>query len=296
MKKIIYFLLILGSVNLTAQSDFTITSTDNTQLHIREFGVGDPLILLAGGPGLTSDYLKPVWEKLSTKYRCIVIDQRGTGKSTIATIDSTNMSMGNYCNDIEALRKHLQLEKINLAGHSWGAMLAMEYTSNYPDKVKNLILLGPGGPTLKFTSYFFDNMKLRLWEEDLNDIELMKSKNKGALEMNWVGYFFNRKEALNSRSIIDFEALNGQPNVGQYTIGNYFSKGDQRVELLKYYKGVVHIIQGRQDPMGESTVYEIKGILPQTQINFIEKCGHFPWLEGESQQIKFYEHLFDSLK
>ena len=47
---------------------------------------------------------------------------------------------------------------MTLIGHSWGGMLSMEYASRHPDRVDKLILLGPGGPTDKFSSYFSDNM------------------------------------------------------------------------------------------------------------------------------------------
>jgi pimeloyl-ACP methyl ester carboxylesterase len=43
------------------------------------------------------------------------------------------------------------------------------------------------------------------------------------------------------------------------------------------------------------TEYEIKELLPQAQVTFIEKCGHFPWLENEKQVSKFYQVLRSAL-
>ena len=85
-------------------------------------------------------------------------------------------------------------------------------------------------------------------------------------------------------------------SLSQYTVPNYFLLQDERVDLLRNYHNIVHIIQGRQDPMGESTVFEIKEIMPQAQIHFIEKCGHFPWLENEKQIKEFYQLLRNALK
>ena len=66
--------------------------------------------------------------------------------------------------------------------------------------------------------------------------------------------------------------------------------------MLKNYKGTVYLIQGRQDPVGESTIYEIRDLLPQLQIHFIEKCGHLPWLENNAQVKKFFDLLYEGLQ
>ncbi len=57
---------------------------------------------------------------------------------------------------------------------------------------------------------------------------------------------------------------------------------------LKKYKGSVYLVQGRQDPMDASTAFEIRNILPGTVIHFVEKSGHFPWLEGDDQATDFF--------
>jgi proline iminopeptidase len=146
----LFFLLwITLSVNSYAQVGYYITSEDQTGLYVEEYGTGKPVVLLSGGPGLNPVLLEALWENLSQDYRTIILHQRGTGKSFVQTVDSTSMSMDNYVNDLEALRKHLALEKITIAGHSWGGMLAMEYPSKRPERTEKLILLSSGGPTFK---------------------------------------------------------------------------------------------------------------------------------------------------
>ena len=152
-------------------------------------------MLLSGGPGLNSDYLNPIWEKLSSNFRCIVMDQRGTGKSIVPSVDSTSMSMANYVNDLEALREHLKLGEIIFIGHSWGGMLAMEYTAIRPDNVKQLILVGSGGPSANFFSYFGDNIFMRLHESDFHEMSLLDSLKKSNLSAICPGYFFDRNMA-----------------------------------------------------------------------------------------------------
>lgn len=296
MKLILIVFISLISLKVFAQREYILSSSDQTQLHVREFGVDEPIILLSGGPGLNADYLKPIWDTLSKTYRCVILDQRGTGKSVISVVDSASMSMEKYVYDIEALQLYLELDKVTLVGHSWGGMLAMEYASRYPEKVQRLVLIGPGGPTALFTSYFKDNMTMRLYKEDLEEAKMLSDQEESTLEAVWPGYFFDREKGLISKNNIDFKSISGQKGVNNITAYNYFSSGDERVLLLKKYKGEVHIIQGRQDPIGESTVYEIKEVMLQSEFHFIEGCGHFPWLENEKQVTEFYSLLRESLK
>ena len=296
MKYLFVLLLILLSINTYSQSEYFVTSADQTRLYVREFGSGEPLILLAGGPGLNAIYLEAIWENLSSDYRCIVLDQRGTGKSILTRVDSAALTMENYVGDLEALRNHLELEQISLIGHSWGGMLAMEYAAKYHKNLKNLILLNPGGPTSKFFSYFSDNIQMRLRAEDKREAQVLDSLGKSDLKAIFPGYFFNRERALDLKDTWDFDSIFGQPGVMGFTFSDFVTTQKSRVSHLKNYTGTVHIIQGRQDPIGESTVYEIKEFLPQSQVTFIEKCGHFPWLENDEQVAKFYKVLRSALK
>jgi proline iminopeptidase len=241
--------------------------------------------------------LGAVIDSLSNHFKCVVLDQRGTGKSILNQVDSTALTMTNYVNDIEALRKHLRLEQIQVIGHSWGGMLAMEYASRRPNNVKNLILMNPGGPTGNFFTYYGDNIYMRLHEEDIKEMEMLSSSGKSSFSAIFPGYFFNREKALKAKNEIDFDSWFGQPGgITGITFSNYTSSQSQRVNQLKKYKGKVNIILGRQDPIGASTVFEIRDILSQSEIHFIEKCGHFPWLENETQVKNFYSLLYGFLE
>jgi proline iminopeptidase len=290
MKKLFLLILFVGLNTAFAQKNFYITGADGTKLYVQEFGSGNPLVILSGGPGLNAVYMDSVYRYLSSHYRCIVPDQRGTGKSIISPVDSQTLSMMNYINDLEALRKYLKLEQLTLVGHSWGGMLAMEYASRHPLQTQKLVLLGPGGPTDKFFTYFGDNIDMRLHEEDQREAAQLDSLKKPDLKAIFPGYFFSRERALASKGMVTDE-IHGQKGVNSLAIKNYVSTKTDRVNLLKNYKGEVHIIQGRQDPVDESTIYEIKEILPQSQIYILEKSGHFPWLEKKEQALKFFEVL-----
>ena len=297
MKIIIQISIVLTTICSFGQTEYFITSKDQTKIHINEFGAGEPIVILAGGPGLNAVYLKPVIDSLSYHYKCIVLDQRGTGKSILNKVDSTALTMANYVNDIEALRKHLKLAQIKIIGHSWGAMLAMEYASRKPDNISSLILLNPGGPTNSFTTYYGDNIAMRLHEEDIEEATSLNKSGKSNLSAIFPGYFFDREKGLEAKTKIDFNTLFGQPGgITGIAFKNYYSNQSRRINHLRNYMGDSSIIIGRQDPVGESVIFEIKEVIPQLEINIIEKCGHFPWLENESQALEFYNLLFSSLE
>jgi proline iminopeptidase len=104
-------------------------------------GSGTPLVLLHGGPGSCSYYLKPLLA-LSVDRPVIIYDQLGCGKSDRPT-DTTLFTVGRYVRELQTLRDSLGLPEIHLLGHSWGAMLAEAYMATHPKGVRSLILSSP---------------------------------------------------------------------------------------------------------------------------------------------------------
>jgi proline iminopeptidase len=116
----------------------------NACLYYYTSGQGEPIVVLAGGPGIDSHQEDDLAKSLSGKYRVILFDQRGTGKSWTSPFDSTTINIDTAIHDIEILRNHLKIKKLTIAGHSWGAMLASYYAATYPQNVKSLLLICGG--------------------------------------------------------------------------------------------------------------------------------------------------------
>ncbi|MBI1742259.1 proline iminopeptidase-family hydrolase [Candidatus Acetothermia bacterium] len=100
-------------------------------------GQGKPLILLNGGPGFPHEYLQEM-RALAPHAKLVFFDQRGTGKSD--KTDPRNYTIDANVEDVENLRKALNLGKCRVLGHSWGGMLAQAYILKYPENVTRLIL------------------------------------------------------------------------------------------------------------------------------------------------------------
>ncbi|MEC3974790.1 alpha/beta fold hydrolase, partial [Amycolatopsis sp. H20-H5] len=90
----------------------TFTAADGTELAYHVFGDGSPLICLPGGPMQASAYLDELGG-LSAHRRLILLDLRGTGASAVP-VDTTSYRCDRLVDDVEALREHLGLDRIDL--------------------------------------------------------------------------------------------------------------------------------------------------------------------------------------
>lgn len=121
---------------------FFFPASDGYQLYVEEAGspTGQPVVFLHGGPGGgLSDLHRSLFNP--EKYRIILLDQRGAGKSTPhASLD--NNTTWHLVADLEALRQHLNIQQWVVLGGSWGSTLALAYAQKHPDSIKALVLRG----------------------------------------------------------------------------------------------------------------------------------------------------------
>lgn len=119
----------------------TFPATDGTTLSHRTTGAGTPVVCVPGGP-VASAYLGDLGG-LSAHHRLITLDLRGTGSSAPPE-DPSSYRCDRLTDDVEALRAHLGLPRINLLGHSAGANIATQYAARHPERVSSLALIAPG--------------------------------------------------------------------------------------------------------------------------------------------------------
>ena len=121
-------------------------SVDGYNVVTYTYGSGDnTILLLNGGPGLPCDYLRDPHIYLADKgYKVVAFDQLGCGRSDRPK-DPSLWNISRYVEEVEIVRKGLNLEKVHLMGSSWGGWLSIEYSLTYTENVHSLILLNTCG-------------------------------------------------------------------------------------------------------------------------------------------------------
>ncbi|MBK0420081.1 prolyl aminopeptidase [Leucobacter sp. CSA1] len=124
-----------------------LTVGDGYQIHWEVCGnpEGKPVVFLHGGPGggCGADhrrYFDP------ERYRIVLFDQRGCGRSTPHAsepdADLSSNTTWHLVADIERLREHLDVDRWQVFGGSWGSTLALAYAQSHPERVTELVLRG----------------------------------------------------------------------------------------------------------------------------------------------------------
>ncbi len=140
---------------------------------------GKPIVVLHGGPGggcpsYYRQYFNP------EKWRLIMFDQRGCGKSTPHAELRENTTW-DLVSDIEKLREHLKIDKWVVFGGSWGSTLSLAYSENHPERCNGLILRGIFMLRQKELHWFYQegasNIFPDAWEEYLKPIPIEERDN-----------------------------------------------------------------------------------------------------------------------
>lgn len=115
---------------------------DGVRLWYRVAGEGAPgaapVLFLHGGPGAGShDFATVAGPGLERGLRMVYLDQRGAGRSERPWSGAYSVPV--LVEDVERLRVHLGVERLSLVGHSFGALLALEYAARFPERVARLV-------------------------------------------------------------------------------------------------------------------------------------------------------------
>jgi proline iminopeptidase len=300
-KNVLLFFFLAFSVAIMAQDTSFFKSQDDEKLFYTSFGTGSKVVILYGGPGYGSDIIFS-WHKLLKKNQCIFYDQRGTGLSKNAKVDTSTINLRVAVNDIEELRIHLKEEKLVIIGFSWGAGLAMSYASKYPENVSNLILVSPIGPDFSYVYEQYYNILSRRSVQETDSLnywskpEVIAADSAMALKMKtfytYIPYFFDH---LKGRPMM-WKLINEadfNPKMFKLMMNDLKANAYDVKDGLLNYKGQCTIIRGQQDVISYKVVVQIQKFIPQTIVNEIQGCGHFVDLESP---FPFQNNLKKALK
>jgi len=148
------------------------------ELYLEESGdpKGIPVLFLHGGPGAGCDTRNRCFFD-PEKYRIILFDQRGAGRSTPHAELQHNDTRA-LLSDIEAIREFLGIDRWLLFGGSWGSTLGLLYTQEYRERVLGLILRGVFLARQQDIDWFYQEGASRLfpdyWEDYVRPVPLQQ--------------------------------------------------------------------------------------------------------------------------
>ncbi|UAB80650.1 alpha/beta fold hydrolase [Marixanthomonas sp. SCSIO 43207] len=288
-----YLLIILTLITFSAftQTEKVITSED-TILCYTTFNSekGNPILIINGGPGMSSEGFISLAESLSEENQTIIYDQRGTGKSTLKEINSETITLDLMVEDIEVLRKHLKIDSWVVLGHSFGGMLASYYTTKHPDIVDGLILSASGGVDLSLLSRI--DITGRLSATDLDSLQYWNRKIEQGDTTYTArlqrGTFLASAYVYNEKFVpkIAKRLTQGNRRINRLVWQNMHQiQFDCKQELKKFKKPVL-IIQGKQDIVHPEIAKTTHKLLDNSKLVYIDKCAHYGWLEQPDDYFK----------
>ncbi|MDO8261255.1 MAG: proline iminopeptidase-family hydrolase [Candidatus Magasanikbacteria bacterium] len=252
---------------------------------------GTPLLLIHGGPGYhgTLAAISP----LSKKRKIIIYHQLGSGKSDRPN-DKKLWVVERFVDEVEKLRIALNLNKMHVLGHSWGAAIAAEYAIKNKSHVRSLILASPflsAAIWVNDAKRLIKKIPLKMQQTIVTSTKTndFKSKEyKAAVKEYYKRFLIRIKRPALSKLSLKL----GNSDIYEYMWGpNEFSctgtlKNYYVVEKLAYLDLPILITCGKYDQITSDTVNSLVKKLKNAKAVMFSKSSHVPHLEEKEKYLK----------
>jgi len=263
---------------------------DGAQLRYRVAGHGPLLVFHPPGWGIGADPYVATLARLEETCTVVYLWPRGSAGSPAP--DTADLNVGRFVADLEALRSHLGVERIALAGHSHGGLVALQYALRHPRAVDRLLLLSSQLTGVPMGTYF-DDRNLQAWVDEYFAAAMTYLSSRGGF-----GHLFELRSDEQVKTFLaqilplyftDQSAMTPLADALASTTLPYrtlqavsASDGDYPLDVaaLADLTVPVAIAAGRQDricPLAGSR--SLARIVPHSELLVFEASGHFPWLE-----------------
>jgi len=264
-------------------------------------GTGTPMVLLHGGPGAGSFYLKP-FEAIGDDRLVIRYDQLGAGKSTRLT-DTTLMNIPRFVEELDSLRRTLKIERWYLNGQSWGTDVALEYYKAHPDHVAGIVF---AGSVFDWHQYV---VEANAWAKQLPD-SMSKAIDQWKKDgVDTTKLFKAASDEFYARYVwrtpvkVDLDSTNatfGTPQY-QYMQGKYefvvtgtMKDYDQRAFLPKIAVPVL-MTTGEFDEVGPKTVEAHSKLIPGAKFILYKNASHVTTWDVPEANVKDVREFLRSI-
>ena len=274
---------------------------------------GKPAVFLHGGPGGGTDakmrrFFNP------QRYRIVLFDQRGCGKSRPSASLEDNTTW-HLVSDIEALREHLKIEKWLVFGGSWGSTLALAYAQKHPGRCSALVLRGifllrrwelewfyqdPDGAGALFPDlweHYIEPLSaeerkdcMRAYYQRLTSPDrktLLAAARSWSIWEGALSYIKMNHDAVRKYGDPEFAAAFARIECHYFVNGGWLDRENQLLEdVVKIRHIPATIIQGRFDivcPM--RTAWALHKAWPEADFRIVPDAGHSAFEPGTSREL-----------
>jgi pimeloyl-ACP methyl ester carboxylesterase len=264
---------------------------DGTELAFRVFGEGDPVVCLPGGPMQDSAYLGELGG-LSSHRQLVMLDLRGTGESATPE-DAASYRCDRLVDDVEALREHLGLGRMDLLGHSAGANIAALYVARHPERVRGLALITPSTRAVGIEVTGEARREVALLRRDepwfgpaFAALETIAAGN--ATDDSWKAvdpFFYGRWDAAAQAHHAAQDGHRNDEAAAAYGADGAFDPSTTRAALAAFGSPVL-LLAGETDlntPPGVAA--EFAGLFPKAEFVVQPGAGHFPWVDDADRFV-----------
>ena len=271
------------------------------ELYVEESGDPDgiPVLFVHGGPGAGCDrYSRRFFDP--ERYRIILFDQRGAGRSTPHAELEHNDTRA-LVEDMEAIREFLGVEQWLLFGGSWGSTLSLVYAQQYPQRVLGMVLRGIFLCRDEDLHWFYQHGASRVfpdyWEDYLHPVpahkrgdmmrayyELLTGDNELARMAAAKAWSLWEGRCATLRPSHEVEERFGDPHTAlalarieaHYFVNNTFLEPDQILKQADKLAGIPGIIvHGRYDmicPLDNAVA--LHNAWPDSELQIVRDAGH----------------------
>ena len=280
---------------------------DGGRLFYRVLGDGQPIVVLHGGPDFDHHYLVPELDRLADSFLLVYYDQRGRGRSDPVAPETVGIE--SEIEDLDAVRRHFELDRVAVLGHSFGGLLAMEYATRHHERVSHLILMNTAPASGEDVRAFREHLRRLRQPADLermNELAASVRYQAGDLEAEGEYYGIHFKVALQRPDLLELvvgrlrshftpeDVLRARAIEDRLYDQTWNTDGYDLVPKLRAIAVPTLVLHGADDFVPVALAEHIAEAMPRARLVVLEDCGHFTYLEAPDALHEHVVTLFEN--
>ncbi|HEX6574762.1 MAG TPA: proline iminopeptidase-family hydrolase [Gemmatimonadaceae bacterium] len=281
------------SKELNAGSGYVNVPGGRVWYNVTGTGHRTPLLVIHGGPGGSSYYLKPL-AALGDDRKVIFYDQLGGGHSDKPN-DTTLWRVDRFVEEVDSVRKALGLERVHILGHSFGTMILANYLDKNPRGVRSAIF---SSPVLDMAGYMEDVAGLLKKLPDSIQKTISVAEESGKTDspayqsamMTFYHEYLARQLPWSADIDSTLSSLNPGPYVymqgpSEFTINGTLKSYDATASLRDIRSPVLYIV-GQYDEVVPARVRKYRDLTPGSDMEVIANAAHLSMQDQPEAYVK----------